>query len=251
MTIKRTTGMGGHQSAAAGTMTWLTPPHILKALGPFDLDPCAAPDPKPWPTADIHFTLPAQNGLILPWHGRVWLNPPYGSEAEQWLQKLARHDRGTALIFARTETDAFFNTVWDKADALLFLRGRLYFHYPDGTRASANGGAPNVLIAYGRDDAEILHDCGLDGSFVGLKAPVLMHIVLAHADEAADPQTWREVVTDVMRNLGGRARLPDLYAALEGHPKTAGNPNWQAKIRQTVARMKLPRPAPSQYALAI
>lgn len=25
---------------------WLTPPHILDALGPFDLDPCA-PDPRP------------------------------------------------------------------------------------------------------------------------------------------------------------------------------------------------------------
>ena len=29
---------------------WITPPWILRALGPFDLDPCAA-DQQPWPTA--------------------------------------------------------------------------------------------------------------------------------------------------------------------------------------------------------
>ena len=53
----------------------VTPPDILTALGPFALDPCAAPDPRPWDTATVHYTLP-QNGLALPWTGRVFLNPP-------------------------------------------------------------------------------------------------------------------------------------------------------------------------------
>jgi hypothetical protein len=248
----RKTGMGGHQSAAAQSVIWLTPPHIIKALGPFDLDPCAAPDPRPWPTAATHYTLP-QDGLALPWFGRVWFNPPYGAEAETWLDRAADYGRATGLIFARTETDSFFRTVWDRADALLFLRGRLFFHHPDGRRAAHNGGAPSVLIAYGRDDAEILHDCGLDGAFVGLKAPVLMHLVLAHAnDDPRASQTWREAVVDVMRRMGGKARLPDLYAALEDHPKTAANENWRAKIRQTVGRMRLQRTEePAQYALAV
>lgn len=60
----------------------------------------------------------------------------------------------------------FFSQVWSKADALLFLRGRLYFHRPDGTRAAANSGAPSVLIAYGKKDAAILASCGLPGAFV-------------------------------------------------------------------------------------
>ena len=34
-------GIGGHQRARGGTVEWLTPPKILDALGPFDLDPCA------------------------------------------------------------------------------------------------------------------------------------------------------------------------------------------------------------------
>ena len=161
--------MGSHQSAAMVTDTWLTPPHILDALGKFDLDPCAAPDPKPWPTADTHYTLPT-DGLAEPWFGRVWLNPPYSREAVKWLRKLADHGTGTALVFARTETSWFVETVWERATAVLFLHGRLHFHYADGTRAAANAGAPSCLVAYGRRDADILAECGLTGTFVRLRA---------------------------------------------------------------------------------
>ena len=157
--------MGSHQSHRMGTDIWLTPRHILDALGPFDLDPCSAPDPTLWPTAARHFTLPT-DGLAEPWSGRVWLNPPYGQKAWAWLDRLAEHGQGTALIFARTETAGFVEQVWGKADALLFLHGRLHFHRPDGTRAEANSGAPSVLIAYGQDDVERLRQSRLPGSLV-------------------------------------------------------------------------------------
>ena len=133
--------MGGHQSHRAGTTTWLTPPHVHQALGQFDLDPCGHPD---WPTAKHSICLP-DDGLTAPWHGRVWLNPPYGSEAWQWLAKLAAHGTGTAL---------------------LFLHGRLHFHHPDGTRAPANSGAPSVLAAYGDLDARRLANAPLSGSYI-------------------------------------------------------------------------------------
>lgn len=160
------TGIGSHQSARMLNDEWLTPPHVLAALGDFDLDPCS-PVERPWPTAGQHLTV-HDNGLARPWNGRVWLNPPYGKEAAQWLERLAAHGKGTALIFARTETSMFFDHVWTKADALLFLRGRLHFHYVTGARAAANSGAPSVLIAYGQADAVTLRDCGLPGAFVPL-----------------------------------------------------------------------------------
>lgn len=166
--MSRGLAMGGHQSAAMITDTWLTPPHVIEALGSFDLDPCAAPDPKPWPTADVHYKLPT-DGLAEPWFGRVWLNPPYSKEAVKWLRKLAGHGRGTALVFARTETSWFVETVWKAATAVLFLHGRLHFHYADGTRAPANSGAPSCLVAYGSDDADQLASCGLPGTFVRLR----------------------------------------------------------------------------------
>jgi hypothetical protein len=159
--------MGSHQSARAETTTWLTPPHIIEALGPFDMDPCAAPSPRPWSTAARHIELP-EDGLAAEWTGRVWLNPPYSFAAWKWLERLAVHGTGTALVFARTETAGFVEQVWGKAAGVLFLHGRLHFHYPDGTKAVANSGAPSCLVAYGERDAEILMTSSLRGTYVPL-----------------------------------------------------------------------------------
>lgn len=90
----------------AGKEDWLTPPEILRALGTFDLDPCSPTD-RPWDTAKIHYTK-IDDGLAKPWHGRVWLNPPYGNKTKSWLSRLALHGNGIALVFARTETKSFF-----------------------------------------------------------------------------------------------------------------------------------------------
>lgn len=162
---RRARAMGAHESQRALTTTWLTPRHIIDALGPFDLDPCAAPG---WHTASRGIILP-EDGLAAQWEGRIWLNPPYNKAAWLWLDKLSRHsDGGTALIFARTETVGFVEQVWSKATALLFLHGRLNFHHADGTRATANAGAPSVLVAYGEHDADIMRSAPLAGTFIPL-----------------------------------------------------------------------------------
>ena len=161
----RPAAMGSHQSASGGADEWLTPPSLIEAVGPFDLDPCA-PIVAPWPTAARHFTI-ADDGLRQEWSGRVWLNPPY-STAARWLDRLATHGRGTALIFARTETAMWFEQVWGKASGVLFLRGRLHFHYVNGKRAKANSGAPSALVSYGKRDADILAARPWAGHFVPL-----------------------------------------------------------------------------------
>ena len=161
------TGIGGHQSAKMKNDEWLTPPHILEKLGSFNLDPCA-PAVRPWETAENYYTV-FDDGLSKNWAGRVWCNPPYGKEAAAWLCRLADHQNGIALIFARTETKMFFEHVWQKADALLFIEGRLYFHYVDGARAAANSGAPSVLIAYGKENVDSLEKSGIPGKLIRLK----------------------------------------------------------------------------------
>jgi len=89
---------------------WLTPPELIQAAGPFDLDPCAY-EKQPWSTAFTMYKLPEQNGLLLPWEGCVFCNPPYGPEVEKWARRLALHDNGLLLVFARTETLSF-RPVW-------------------------------------------------------------------------------------------------------------------------------------------
>lgn len=162
--IKKRRGMGTHQSAKMITSEWLTPPEIIKALGLFDLDPCA-PVNRPWDMAKNHYNK-EENGLLKKWYGRIWLNPPYGTEADPFLKRLSEHGNGIALIFARTETKMFFSHVWNKAAAILFLQGRLYFYHANGTRAKANGAAPSVLIAYGEENVNALKNSSIPGKLV-------------------------------------------------------------------------------------
>jgi len=147
------------------TDVWLTPPNIFKALGPFDLDPCAACN-RPWDTAAIHYCI-HDNGLAHTWLGLIWCNPPYGRQAAKWLKQMAHHNNGIALIFARTETKAFQQWVFGHATSILFLAGRINFCKPDGTR-SDRAGAPSCLIAYGQTAHQRLANSNLKGAHIML-----------------------------------------------------------------------------------
>jgi hypothetical protein len=161
--------LSGHQSAAMKSDTWLTPPDWIAALGAFDLDPCC-PEFMPWKTAGRMICKREADGLLYPWFGRVWLNPPYRQQAAKWLRKLTEHGNGIALIPARTETAMFYESVWDKARGICFVKGRPHFHYADGTRAPFNSGAPIALVAYGQNNLDALAKAGL-----GITLPITRH----------------------------------------------------------------------------
>jgi hypothetical protein len=157
--------LSAHQRPHRGASdVWLTPPEIIAALGPFDLDPCAAVD-QPWDTAAKHYTI-HDDGLSQPWDGFVWCNPPFGPDAAKWLARLAEHGQGIGLVPARTETRWFVAHVWREASAVLFLWGRPHFHHADGRRAKLNSGAPICLVAYGEQARHRLRYCDLGGSYI-------------------------------------------------------------------------------------
>lgn len=147
----------------AGKVEWLTPKYITDALVVFDLDPCS-PINRPWDTAKSHYTI-EDDGLNKDWVGRVWCNPPYGTEAAAWLKKCAAHGNAMTLIFARTETKMFFDSIWQHADGLKFLKGRVHFYNVDGTK-SGPAGAPSVIVAFGEENAEIFKISALKGHFL-------------------------------------------------------------------------------------
>jgi hypothetical protein len=148
------------------TDVWLTPPDLINSLGSFDLDPCC-PNNLPWKTATNFYSLDnGQDGLSLPWVGRIWLNPPYSCWVP-FLEKLKKHNNGIALIFARTETRGFFDHVWSGADSILFIKRRVKF-----VKADLSGGgsstAPSVLIAYGKNNTEAIRNSGIEGKLINL-----------------------------------------------------------------------------------
>lgn len=148
------------------TVEWLTPPSLVEKLGKFDLDPCS-PVNAPFFHATNNFTT-KDDGLTQTWFGRVYLNPPYGRGMELWLEKLKFHGNGIALIFARTETKCFFEHIWNDADSILFVKGRIKFYHVTGIQAGTPG-APSVFIAYGEENSNALRNSGIEGRFIKLK----------------------------------------------------------------------------------
>lgn len=132
---------------------WLTPLALIEKLGAFDLDPAGAPG---HPTANEVWT-PEEigDGLSLPWSGRVWLNPPYGREMRAWVEHLAQHGDGVAIIPARTDTALFQECVFGVASAINFMKGRVRFETPTG-QVTDPAAFPTCLVAYGAGNAGCL-----------------------------------------------------------------------------------------------
>lgn len=99
-------------AVVAGSDEWYTPPDLLElareVLGRIDLDPASSVIAQATVRAGTYYTK-EDNGLVRPWSGRVWLNPPY-SAPKPWVKRLIdQYDRGAveaALILVNNATDA-------------------------------------------------------------------------------------------------------------------------------------------------
>ena len=151
-----------------GSDEWYTPREIIDALGTFDLDPCAPARPL-WPTARTMWDK-EYDGLAHPWEGRrVWLNPPYSQPLmTRFATRMVENGNGIMLTFARCDTALFQDLLLTSADAVLFLRHRIRFFRPDGTRGDS-AGSGSCLLAWGRENAEAQRTCTLEGVYVPLE----------------------------------------------------------------------------------
>ena len=221
-------GIGGHQSANITTDEWLTPQDVLLQLGSFDLDPCA-PIVRPWDTAKHHYTI-LDNGLSKQWFGRVWLNPPYGNAMKEWLRLMSEHGNGISLIFNRSDRNDVQDYCLQKADSMLLVRQRFTFCRTDGSKASANGGAPNVLFSYGEMNAQILEECGIKGTHIPLNTT--RYVVIGMF------RSWRAVVSVAFSKINGEASLTAIYEVIQkiAPEKVSNNKHYKEKIRQVVQK---------------
>lgn len=114
---------------------WMTPRWLFDLLNrefKFTLDPAATKENH---LCDIYMTKEI-NGLIQPWSGVTFVNPPY-SQLFKWVKKgYEEAERGNAtvvmLIPARTDTRAWWDYVrWGD---VRFLKGRLKFDIPESEK---------------------------------------------------------------------------------------------------------------------
>jgi len=130
---------------------WFTPPDLIErarsVMGGFDLDPASNHIANRTVRAGTFYTK-ALNGLnvALPWHGRVWLNPPYGvgpESAGAFVERLIREWQAGTVTEAITclnlnsMSSEWFQPLYDDANAHVVLRGRPSFIPPSGIASSA------------------------------------------------------------------------------------------------------------------
>lgn len=162
-----------HERPVGATVEWYTPPSLFEALRlDFDLDPAASPSPLARvPAAEFYHRL--HNGLVQPWEGRVWLNPPYGPELPAFVDRMIEHGWGLMLTAARTETRWWQRAAY-AADTVCFLRERLHFIRDDGLQARSSHAS--TLFAWGNDCTEALLAADL-GWAVDRRQPVTLQEV--------------------------------------------------------------------------
>jgi len=149
-------GLDHTQIENGTTNDYYTPKFIFDALGvEFDIDVCAPFAGVPWIPAKKHFNI-LDDGLVQPWIGRVWMNPPY-SKVTPWIDKFIAHGNGIALIPAAKS--AWFNTMWINADAVLSMSNDLKFHRNDGKRLDIL--FHTFMVAMGSDNVATLKASGL------------------------------------------------------------------------------------------
>ena len=155
----RTSGFR-HEPSVGRSVEWYTPPAVFDALGlEFALDPASPPGGLPWVPASRFYSA-SDDGLSQSWNGRVWLNPPYGPGIDNWLDRLAEHGNGLALVFARTDT-RWFQRAIQSAAAVCFIKGRIAFVSGQQGHSANPAPAPSVLLAYGLASALALTESRL------------------------------------------------------------------------------------------
>ena len=130
---------------------WFTPVPIVEAarsvLGEIDLDPASCEQANETVRATKFFDKD-HDGLAQPWHGRVWLNPPYGGLAGPFVKRVldqyqSGHTTAAIVLVNAAATDTnWFQPLFDYP--LCFAR-RVHFDSPTGPTTQATHGS---LLAY-------------------------------------------------------------------------------------------------------
>src|SRR5262249_48187066 len=109
------------------------------------------------------------DGLIHPWHGRVWLNPPYAQPLindfiEKLVEERASGNVTAAICLVHNYTSSsWFQKAVEIVDAVCFTRGRIAFVSADGEKAAPTQG--QSFLYYG-DDVEAFSTRFLEVGFI-------------------------------------------------------------------------------------
>lgn len=144
--------LGLFGNADGRTDVWATPQDLFNKLNNvfnFDLDVCALPENA---KCERYFT-PEADGLKQEWRGTCWMNPPYGREISDWIQKaVLATKKGTtvvALLPARTDVGWWQEHCIHRE--IHYIKGRLKF---GGCKHNAPFGCAVVVFRPNLNDVD-------------------------------------------------------------------------------------------------
>ena len=120
----------------------------------FDLD-VAAPPGGPIAVPAKNYYTQADNGLTSPWHGRVWMNPPF-SKPQPWVEQFTDHANGIALL--PISKSRWFDKLWTTNAGIVVLPSNFKFIDPKGGNGSIF--MPICLIGIGLNNVEAIARVG-------------------------------------------------------------------------------------------
>lgn len=143
---------------------WATPQPLFDRFDKvfkFKLDPCCSHKTA---KCDMHFTI-LENGLKQPWHriGNTYINPPFGRELYQWVEKSYFESRegiiSAMLIPARPDTRAWHDFCL-KHGTILFIKSRIKFEDQRDVeqKSTSNAFFPSSLVVFGDIESYPYHD---------------------------------------------------------------------------------------------
>lgn len=132
-----------HVSRNSGQNEWYTPAVFIAAarevMGGIDLDPASSVLANDTVQARTFYSQD-DNGLDLPWHGRVWLNPPYAQPLIRLFAEkvVAEYEAGNVseaivLVNNATETRAWQHMA-RTCTSICFPKGRIRYNDATGTQ---------------------------------------------------------------------------------------------------------------------
>jgi phage N-6-adenine-methyltransferase len=144
-----------------GDDEWYTPARhidrVRRVLGSIDLDPASNLEAQKVVKAKRFFTK-ADDALTHPWHGRVWLNPPYSrgvllNFVSKLLSEIKIKNTTAAIVLLNNFTDAsWFHLACSACTAICFPRGRISFK--NATLGEVNHPMNGQVFLYYGDDVE-------------------------------------------------------------------------------------------------
>jgi len=140
------------------TDEWYTPPQVVdaarEAMGNIDLDPASCEEANKTVRATKYYDV-AEDGLTLPWEGRIWCNPPF-SEAAKWADRFLTHiENGsisTACFLGPMSSSNWVMRGWEQAAGVCLLpAGRTGWYGPSSRGNGQNPWLCEIVLIFGCD----------------------------------------------------------------------------------------------------